>query len=99
MPLPITTRDILRNYARGVRRGEFDNDLDQPTRNYLEVMLNVASNDYAATADYPPSPQQRDIIVSHMIDVLQYAVFFFTNSQRSRFGVAIERAVRTLRAV
>ena len=68
--MPYTYRDLIRIYSDGVAKGRNDSDLDRRTARVLALVLNTASNDYAADRPYPPDAQTREDVLARLSQTL-----------------------------
>lgn len=95
--LKMTTKDIIHSYSRMVRDGLSDTDLTKRQRQYLHVLLNLASNDARAWVEYPPSGDIRAQLCRSMGADSQNVRFFLNTPQETDFDAAQSRAVEVLR--
>lgn len=90
-------RDHIRSYARGVRDGLYDTDITgKQTRRYLEILLNIASND--AGYAYPPSDHARNTVINTYNQLFVWRALL-TNAESASLDIALDRAVRVLRNI
>jgi hypothetical protein len=96
-----TYRDLIRLYSAEVSKGDSDRDLNPRERRLVHVMLNVASNDHAAVAPYPPSDAVRNETVRYLSDILwnggNALVQAVSPASADAMSAATERAVTILR--
>jgi len=91
----MTFQQVIRSYAKTVLSGHSDTDLTPRQRKYTGVLLNMASN--RATADYPPTTEQRERLVDYAIEVAFDVVGFLTPREAEDMNEASPRAVMALR--
>lgn len=101
----ITFRTLIRQYSNGVQSGAYDPDLSRQERKFVVLLLNTASNHFAADTAYQTLyPEQREAVVRGLIDGQWEANVAFlleaaSTSARTAYGTALARAVDILKGI
>lgn len=104
-----TYQDLIRKYSADVEQGTADTDLTPRQRRLCMVMLNLASNGWNTTVQYPPRDEVREAAVKQVSDILWDArpLLFATVAQGGKaednlaedITVASGRAIEILRNI
>jgi hypothetical protein len=97
-----TYKSIIWSYSRLVEQGLSDTDLTKRQRQFVHIMLNLASNTPVATRELPIADDTRDQVVRRLSDINDNALWLvrIANSKaEDDFRAAWERTIAILRGV